>query len=204
MVLRPGFSYNTRMMRSVLRPLPLSSLVLTFSLAGAVIPAFSLESLADHSQSIVEGTVIRSWSGWDAKHSNIWTHYEIRVSDWIRGPGGPSTIVSEPGGSLDGLNQQVSGAVQYEAGEHVLLFLYTTPIGFVRATGAGQGKLTIAQDGRIILNLAGLVFSGSVGASGTPPSTLEGQRSDVVKATIRRLAGTHPYKGDPRPKGGVR
>jgi hypothetical protein len=169
--------------------------VLLSALQAAIIPAFSLEDLSRESETIVEGTVIRSSVGWDAKHTFVWTHYEVQVSDWLRGPGGRSIVVSEPGGTLEGYTYQGSGQVQYEIGEHVLLFLYTTPIGFVRSTGAGQGKLTITPEGRTRLNLAGLSFAGSAGPPGTSLASLEGQRIDAVKPAIRKIALSHPYKG---------
>ena len=167
-------------------------------LSAALIPAFSLEDLSERSKSIVEGTVLRSWFAWDAKHSHIWTHYEVQVAEWIRGAGGRSIIVSEPGGSLDGLNQQVSGVVHYQPGEHVVLFVYATPIGFLRATGGGQGKLTIAPDGRIRLNLTGLATTGSAGPPGTSPSTWQDQTYDAIKPALRRLAILRPFKDGPR------
>ena len=174
-------------------------LLLFFSTVNAaLIPAFSLEDLSRESETIVEGTVIRSSVGWDAKHTFVWTHYEVQVSDWIRGAGSRSIVVSEPGGTLDGNTYQGSGQVHYEIGEHVLLFLYTTPIGFVRSSAAGQGKLTITTEGKIRLNLAGLSFAGSAGPPGTPLSSIEGQRVDAVKTTIRGIALRTPYKGTRR------
>jgi hypothetical protein len=108
---------------------------------GAVAPRYTLEELAAHSEFIVHGRIAASRVAWDARHKYIWTHYDVAVIESIRG--GPAAIaVSEPGGSLDGVNQQFSGAVSYSAGEEVVLFLYRTPIGYLRTTGGLQGKVS--------------------------------------------------------------
>ena len=81
---------------------------------------------------------------WDGKHKYIWTHYDIEPIESIRG-GRAAIAVSEPGGSLDGVNQQLSGAMPYAVGEEVVLFLYRTPIGYLRTTGGPQGKVSVGQ-----------------------------------------------------------
>jgi len=52
---------------------------------AAVAPRYSLENLVDRSAVIVEGRVTRTWTAWDSEHKYIWTHYELTVSDHIRG-----------------------------------------------------------------------------------------------------------------------
>jgi hypothetical protein len=110
-------------------------------LFGAVPPRYTLEELPAHSEFIVHGRIAASRVAWDAKHKYIWTHYDVAVIENIRG-GLAAITVSEPGGSLDGVNQQFSGAVAYTAGEEVVLFLYRTPIGYLRTTGGPQGKVS--------------------------------------------------------------
>ena len=166
---------------------------------GAVAPRYSLEDLVDHSEIIVEGTVTKSWSAWDQKHQFIWTHYDIQVMDWVRGSGGGSVVVSEPGGSVDGIYQQASGFVPYTAGEHLVLFLYRTPIGYMRSTGAQQGKLKIDGSGRVKLDLAGIAVADGSGPrrtdlSTTRLSTLEGLQLAEAKSRIRVLARVRPYR----------
>jgi len=61
--------------------------------------------------------------------------------------------VSEPGGAVNGVTMRIAGALPFESGEEVLLFLYRTPVGC-----GGQGKYTIerpdAGKGRVRANLA--------------------------------------------------
>lgn len=109
------------------------------ALFGAVAPPYTLDELVAHSEFIVHGRIAASRVAWDAKHKYIWTHYNVAVIESIRGDA-TAIVVSEPGGSLDGVNQQFSGAVPYAAGEELVLFLYRTPVGYLRTTGGPQGK----------------------------------------------------------------
>lgn len=53
-------------------------------------------------------------------------------------------VVSEPGGTLDGINMEFPETVRYRPGEELVLFLYRTPIGYWRARGYSQGKFPVA------------------------------------------------------------
>lgn len=128
---------------------------LTASMAyAAIAPRLSLETMIDRSPVIVEGHVTKSWTAWDSAHRYIWTHYELRVADALRGSSSNLTV-SEPGGSLDGVNQGFSGSVGYAPGEHVVLFLFRTPAGYWRTTGGAQGKVTVRGNGRVHVDQEG-------------------------------------------------
>jgi len=152
---------------------------------GALVPALSLEELIDQSEIIVHGRVSRSWAAWDSGHKYIWTHHLISVIDPIRGNPGASLVVSEPGGALDGVGMTVSGAVRYEAGEEAILFLYRTPIGYMRVVGYGQGKYTVTADRRVRANLKGLELVRHGAPGGASLSTLEGLSVADFKIRIR-------------------
>jgi hypothetical protein len=168
-------------MRSLCLPL-LAALHLC---SAASIPTLSFEELLAKSDQVVSGTVGRSWTSWGQEHKLIWTRYEIRVEDVIKGTRERTVIVSEPGGSLGGRGMRVEGAVPYETGERVTLFLETYPSGDKRTVGWAQGKFTKdANDrmhpgsagGRVELNLNALV------PSATPLSALNG----ITSAELRR------------------
>lgn len=133
-----------------------SSLILlwlgAWTAAAATVPRQSLNELTSVSESIVEGRVIRQWTAWDDRHRYIWTHYQVQVEDALKGPRRTVVTVSEPGGIVDGIGQLFSGAVPYSAGEHVMLFLYRTPIGYWRTRGGPLGKIAVENDS----SLAGL------------------------------------------------
>jgi hypothetical protein len=108
--------------------------------AAAVVPRYSVEQLVDTSERVVEGRVVRSWVAWDRARQFIWTHYEIAVSETIKGAPAPTVTVSEPGGALDGRTLVIPGVPQYTPGEEVVLFLHRTPIGYLRTNGYEQGR----------------------------------------------------------------
>ena len=149
------------------------------------VPALSLEGLIGQSDIIAHGRVISSWPAWDSGHKYIWTHYRIEVLDPIRGNPGASVVVSEPGGSLDGVSMSISGTPDYAVGEEAIVFLYRTPIGYLRATGYGQGKYTVTPEMRVRANLKGLDLLKGNTSRGVPLSTLDGLTVTDLKARVR-------------------
>lgn len=134
----------------------MAAILLAAAASAAISPQLTLEETIDRSPVIIEARVVGSRTAWDPAHKYIWTHYELQVTDTIRGSSSV-TAVSEPGGSLDGVHQAFTGSLGYLPGEHVFLFLFRTPVGYWRTTGGSHGKVTVGQDGHIqsdIRNLA--------------------------------------------------
>lgn len=119
---------------------------------AAVLPSFTLDQLVRQSGVIAHGRVTRSWCAWDSSHKYIWTHYSFAVIDPLRGAQAGAIEIAEPGGSLDGLHMQVSGAVAYAIGEEAVVFLYRTPVGYWRAFGGVHGKYTVGADRHVSLD----------------------------------------------------
>lgn len=166
-----------------------------------MVPRLSLEQMVESSERIVHGRSVRSWSAWDADHRIIWTHYEIEVSDSLKGEPVRTMVVSEPGGAVDGMELTIAGMPRYGAGEEMVMFLYRTPIGLWRARGLGQGKYAVVKDGdgavRVHADLGGAVViepNGTPTAVGTDLRQLDGMPLDQVKLRIRALAN-RPAKG---------
>ncbi len=151
----------------------ISSLLACLAVQAAVVPALSLEQVIDQSEVIVHGRVARSWSAWDSAHKHIWTHHLIEVIDRVRGAEVRSIVASEPGGELDGVGMRFSGSIAYAVGEETIVFLYRTPIGYLRATGNGQGKYTITPGKRVRANVQGLA------------SPFDGLTVEAFKARVR-------------------
>jgi hypothetical protein len=107
------------------------------------VPRLSLEDLVAHSDTIVEGKVVRTWTAMDPENRFIWTHYEIRVGNRLKGSAQETVEIGEPGGTLNGVTLLVPGAALYKQGEQVSVFLYRTPIGYLRTTNYGQGKFML-------------------------------------------------------------
>ena len=152
---------------------------------ATLVPALNLRSLIDQSEIIAHGRVTHFWAAWDSAHKYIWTHYRLEIIDLVRGNAGASVTVSEPGGSLDGVNMRISGAPEYGVGETAIVFLYRTPVGYLRATGFGQGKYTVTPEMRVRTNRKGLELLQRDSAGGVALSTLEGLGVAEFKARVR-------------------
>src|SRR5579872_6918710 len=134
--------------------MPTASCLILFSClfpalcAASSLPRLSLESLTQQSDMIVEGRVVRKWAAMDSENKFIWTHYEIKVNSTLKGQARQSVEIAEPGGVLDGRTLLVQGATPYAIGEEVSVFLYRTPIGYLRTTNYGQGKFVVSAGSR--------------------------------------------------------
>lgn len=122
----------------------LSSLLLS-SLAQAApfLPQLSLDDLVRQSEIIARGRVVRTWAAKDSENRFVWTHYELQVSNVLKGPAQAPVEIAEPGGTLNGITQLIPGSTSYSVGEEVVVFLYRTPLGTLRTTNYGQGKFVL-------------------------------------------------------------
>jgi hypothetical protein len=148
----------------------------------------SLEEAVDRAEWIVSGDVVRNWCGWDNGHRFIWTFTEIAVREKWKGSIGSTVTVAEPGGTVDGVKLAVTGMVRYSPGEHVVVFLYRTPIGLIRTMGLTQGKLLVDDGGVVHPSPAGAPVMSAQGVQieGTSIAELEGT---TVSAAHARIAG---------------
>ncbi len=161
---------------------------------AAVFPRVSLEDLVARSEVIAQAEVGRSWTAWDDKHKFIWTHYQLTVTDSIRGDSG-IVVVSEPGGKLDGIEQQVDGVLSWAPGSKVLVFLYRTPIGYLRTVGGPQGQLAIDGRERVHAHFAGVeVTPARSRQQSTPLSAIDGLPLEQMKNSLRSLARGLPAR----------
>lgn len=124
-------------------------------------------------------------------HQFVWTHYELSVTEWLKAPTAAerTILVSEPGGTADGITMRSDEAIPYAAGERVVVLAWRTPEGFLRAAGNGQGKFTVtgfagSRDRR--LRWSPLVIDMLRGAR-EPDELLDGMRLDEFKTYVRQL-----------------
>jgi hypothetical protein len=125
------------------RVLALAFLVLVPALATTLIRA-SLDDLIGKSTSIVRGRVINSST---ASHGPlVYTHYKIQVTERWKGLTGDQVDVQVPGGSYNGVQQNIAGAPRLSTGAEYVFFLWTGPSGANHLLGLSQGVLDIAKD----------------------------------------------------------
>jgi hypothetical protein len=161
--------------------------------SAAMFPRLSLEDLVAQSEIIAQAKIGRSRTAWDAKHRFIWTHYQLEVTDSIRGAGG-NIVVSEPGGKQNGVEQHFDGVLAWPPGKKVLVFLHRTPIGYFRTVGGPQGRMAIGAGQRVYVDLQGAEFAGPAGRRGTPLSAIAGMPLDQLKNRLRVLARELPER----------
>ena len=90
---------------------------------GTLVPRMNFEEMADASEFVVHGRVSRSWSDWDTARQFIWTHYEIQITDTLKGPASSKIVISEPGGTVGEMGMSIAGSPKYGVGEEVVLFV---------------------------------------------------------------------------------
>jgi len=133
--------------------------------AATVIVKQTMEELAQSSDVVVRGKVLRAEAQWDEAHRAIWTLAEIQVTDTLKGSARGIIVVRSPGGSAGEITQTIAGAPRFAAGEELVLFLFQPPddpksFG-VQGLSAGKvalqnhfGRLTARRDMRGLTELA--------------------------------------------------
>jgi hypothetical protein len=126
---------------------------------ATTVPRLELRELSRAAEVVVHGQVIRHWPAWDPSHRFIWTHYVVQVQDRLKGRAADTTVISEPGGIVNGMGMKVAGVPEYRDGEEVVVFLHRTPIGYWRCYGLMQGKFSVTGargEKRVRADLAGI------------------------------------------------
>jgi len=164
------------------------ALLIASGASATSVPSQTFEELTDHSELIVSGRIVRSWADWDSEHKFIWTHYELSVSGAQKGGPGATVQLSEPGGVVGIQGMAIAGAVVYQPGDHVLVFLQRMPNGYLRTTGWSQGKYTVDNMGRLHAetSLRGMEVVGAQKGVGpaAPLRSLDGMTLAELRARV--------------------
>jgi hypothetical protein len=90
---------------------------------ATVVLSMSMEEMTARAPLVVRGTVHRVDAQWDEAHAKIWTSTEVVVSEVLKGQTRTTVLVRQPGGTVGGFGQHVSGVAVFTPGEEVVLFL---------------------------------------------------------------------------------
>jgi hypothetical protein len=182
-----------------------SSIIFVCALAtsalATLVPRMTVEEMAGEAELVVHGNVVRKWSAWDSSGGTIWTHYEIRIEETLKGASGGALVVSEPGGIVGDQGMMIPGTPQYNVGDEVVLLVWRTPIGYLRTSGWGQGKFTVsAAAGGVKVARASTSLkdvelfdaqkAGAPRRAGTAPSALDGLPLQEFKTRLKALVST--------------
>lgn len=159
---------------------------------ATVVMALTMEELTQRTPLIVHGVVQRSVVNWTPDHHGIWTWTEVSVRETLKGASTKRTVlVKQPGGTIDGLTQGVSGAAQFEPGEEVVLFLEPAvdEAGAYVLMGLATGKVKLESPlGTKIAtrNLSGISFA-RAGRKGVAGPILERENLGTAEAFLARI-----------------
>jgi hypothetical protein len=134
---------NPCVKRCLMLAMVLTSWVLP--LHSATLERLSLDDIITRSTTIVRGKVTASWAAFTG--SVIYTHYQIQVSEQLKGAAQNTVEVMTPGGTVKGLSQSFSGSPVLNQGGEYVFFLWTGKNGITWITGLTQGLFSLTGEG---------------------------------------------------------
>ncbi|MBZ0138011.1 MAG: hypothetical protein K8I27_16770 [Planctomycetes bacterium] len=102
-------------------------------------------ALTEKSSLVVVGKVDSSECKWDAAKAGIWTHYDLTVTETLKGAHEKSREVVIRGGVVGEVGQHVAGAGSLETGAEYVLFLWKDDDDRLRLQGMRQGVFQISE-----------------------------------------------------------
>ena len=146
--------------------------------------------LASLAERVVHGRVVRQRTERpDGPDGAIYTVTTLAVIEDFTGVAGREIDVWELGGMVGNQVMWVAGAVKYEIGGEVLVFLERGRFGF-RSVAMGFSKFDVRADGGVMRNMADTAVVGGP-ALRAPERTLDGFRA--LTASVRRV---QPLRND--------
>lgn len=106
----------------------------------------SARQLGDQAAAVVRGEVGGVRSYWNEQRTKIFTEILVQTRETYKGAPGASVTILQLGGVVDNVRVTVHGALQWQPGEEVLLFLEPYRDGLYQVAGFSQGKLPIERD----------------------------------------------------------
>jgi hypothetical protein len=147
------------------------TLWLAFWLAGIVsattLAKLSLDDMIQRSSAIVRGQVLSTAA--IQQGPVIFTTYQFKVSEQLKGSLNGVVTVVVWGGQLNGVRQSFPGAPKLDVGGQYAIFVWTSPSGLNHIIGLSQGLFNLTADaqGNLILT-RGPIQAELVDASGKP------------------------------------
>lgn len=116
------------------------------SLFATTLEKLSLDDMVQKSTSIVRGKVVATSSY--QRGSLIYTSYQLRVSERIKGQAPDLLEVSVPGGNYGKFHQTIPGAPTLLPGQEYVVFVWTGSKGINHIIGLCQGLFTVGLDAK--------------------------------------------------------
>ncbi|HEY0370948.1 MAG TPA: hypothetical protein VGD79_03050 [Thermoanaerobaculia bacterium] len=127
------------------KALALSVLLLLVPVAAdaTIARAVQFDTKVQDAAAIVVGTCVSQRSEWDPAHNWVLTYSTFRIAKTLKGNPAQEITIVTPGGTVDGITQEVIGVPRFQQGEEHALF--------VRQSQAGPTILYLEQgDYRVV------------------------------------------------------
>jgi hypothetical protein len=102
--------------------------------------------MGQESPLVVQGKIASVQSFWNEKQTKIFTETVIDIDQTYKGQPRRSARILQLGGVVDNVRMTVHGALGWQPGEEVLLFLEEYDNDRYRVAGFSQGKFNIERD----------------------------------------------------------
>jgi hypothetical protein len=156
-----------------------------------------VERVAAISPLVVEGSVVRTASGFDPLTMTLSTYVTVDISYVHRGPADLSrVIVREPGGRFGDLVHAVDAVPVFRPGEHVLLFLEPARDRSLRVAGMFFGKLELVEE----VSGSGRTARRELSGQGLIFGRKSADTEDFAVADIESVIASFPYKSSSGPR----
>ena len=135
-------------MQVFLRTLALAMVVagLSVEMSAATLEKLALDEMVAKSTQIVRGRVLSVAP--IRRGAVIHTQATVQVIERWKGSEGQTVLVSIPGGSMDGIRQNVAGAPEIAIGREYVFFLWAGPSKVNQIIGLSQGLLDLKFDAK--------------------------------------------------------
>jgi hypothetical protein len=129
-------------MKRILTCVPLLAVCL-MPLQCSTLEKLSLGDIITKSTAIVRAKVTGSYAVYSGPV--IYTHYQLQVSESLKGTNGTSVDLAVPGGVANNFRQSFTGAPQFSVGDEYVFFLWTGKSGVTQVIGLTQGLFAVAR-----------------------------------------------------------
>jgi hypothetical protein len=162
-------------------------------LPGSTLQQLSLDDMIRLSTVIVHGKTQQTSS--TSRGSIIYTHYQVQVSETLKGHAASQLDIVVPGGAANQLQQTFAGAPTLVPGQDYVLFLWTSKSGLTQIIGLSQGLFAVTTNasGQLMVTRAASTER-MVNAAGQPVSDSDMQMllSDLRSRIQKTLATGGP------------
>ena len=123
--------------------------VLSATLPGSTLRQLSLDDMIRQSTMIVRGKVVASPAAFHG--SMIYTHYQVQVSETLKGTAASQIDIVVPGGIARGADprgadQRYAGAPTLLSTQDYVMFLWTSKSGLTQVIGLSQGLFSVVAN----------------------------------------------------------